>query len=376
LRADEIVGKLFDEPTNIRRYLFCHREKRRMHNRLHAIRFAVLAAAVLGTTLWVSARALAQGATPKRITVSLSDVSINKVAFLVAENEGLYKKYGLDVVMTPFSAGAARVHGIPDEVPKAVRDAVVNANISIGGGAPGMVDKATSSEPNDRVIIGTTDAIVHWDIVARKGITSIQQLKGKRFAISSPSACTGVVARILAEHMGWDPDQDMAILEGNYSPTPLEKDWADALIAYEVPLAAAMKLGYKPLADVDMRSWNEPIACNGIWTSKSWAHANHDAVIAYLKALTEAISMMKKDKEVAFRAIAKYYKITDREQSQVIYNGAEEMPRKPYPTVEGIKRTMELYNTAAMRRFKPEDFYDDSFMKELDQSGFIDNLYK
>jgi hypothetical protein len=29
-----------------------------------------------------------------------------------------------------------------------------------------------------------------------------------------------------------------------------------------------------------------------------------------------------------------------------------------------------------MRRFKAEDFYDDTFMKELDQSGFIDNLYK
>ena len=317
-----------------------------------------------------------QNAPMKKIRVSLSDVSINKIPFLVAENEGLYKKYGLDVTMTPFSAGAARVHGVPDETPRSVRDAVVNPDISIGGGAPGMVDKATSSEPNDRVIIGTTDHIVHWDVVAKKGITSIQQLKGKRFAISSPAACTGVVARVLAEHLGWDPDQDMAILEGNYSVTPLEKDWADALIAYEVPLAAAMKAGYKPLEDVDMRSWNEPIACNGIWSSKSWAHANKDTVIAYLKAVTEAISMMKKDKEVAFRAIARYYKINDREQQQVIYNGAEEMPRKPYPAVDGIKRTMELFNTAAMRRFKPEDFYDDSFMKELDESGFIDNLYK
>jgi NitT/TauT family transport system substrate-binding protein len=331
--------------------------------------FIILIAATLIT-------AEAQG--PKRIpiTVSLSDVSINKVPFLVAENEGLYTKYGLDVTMTPFSAGAAKVHGIPDDVPQAVRDAVKNPNFSIGGGAPGMVEKANTSEPNDRVIIATTDPIVHWFVIAQKGTTSIKQLKGKRFAISSPAACSGVVARMLAEHMGWDPDQDMAILQGDYSIRPLEKGWADALIAYEVPLAAAMKAGYKPLEDVDMRSWNEPIACNGIWTSRSWAHAHHDTVIAFLKAVTEAISMMKKDKEVPFRAIAKYYKITDREQQQVIYNGAAEMPRKPYPAVDGIKRVMELYNNAAMRRFKPEDFYDDSFMKELDTSGFIDNLYK
>jgi hypothetical protein len=50
--------------------------------------------------------------------------------------------------------------------------------------------------------------------------------------------------------------------------------------------------------------------------------------------------------------------------------------RKPYPPVEGIKQLMQLYNTHEMRKHKPEDFYDDSFVKELDQSGFIDSLYK
>ena len=36
---------------------------------------------------------------------------------------------------------------------------------------------------------------------------------------------------------------------------------------------------------------------------------------------------------------------------------------------------MENYNTAEMRQHKPEDFYDDSFMKQLDRSGCIDRLY-
>jgi len=344
----------------------------------HTARFASLAAAALILVTGLAplrGQAQSSGAR-KRITVSLSDVSINKIPFIIAENEGLYTKYGLEVVMTPFSASAARVHGVPDEVPKEIRDAVVGANISIGGGAPGMVSKAEASEPNDRVILATTDHIVHWHVVpADKNVTRIEQLKGKRFAISGLSACTGTVALVLAKRMGWDPRFDMAILEGNYSVTPLQKGWVDALIAYEVPLSMAMKAGYKPL-ELDMRAWNESIPCNGVWASKSWAHANHDAVIAYLKAVTEAISMMKKDKEVAFRAMAKYYKFTDREQQQVIYNGAAEMPRAPYPAVEGIKNAMKLYDSASMRRFKAEDFYDDSFMKELDQSGFIDSLYK
>jgi hypothetical protein len=44
--------------------------------------------------------------------------------------------------------------------------------------------------------------------------------------------------------------------------------------------------------------------------------------------------------------------------------------------VEGIKKAMELYDSNEMRRHKPEDFYDDRFIRELDQSGYIDSLYR
>jgi ABC-type nitrate/sulfonate/bicarbonate transport system substrate-binding protein len=112
-----------------------------------------------------------------------------------------------------------------------------------------------------------------------------------------------------------------------------------------------------------------------VWASKSWAHQNKDTVIRFLKSLVEAIALMKKDKTAAFKSIGTWYSIKDVEVQTTIYMGAADMPQKPYPAVDGIKRVMKLYDSAGMRRFKPEDFYDDSFMKEIDQSGFIDKLY-
>jgi NitT/TauT family transport system substrate-binding protein len=330
---------------------------------------------VLFAMLLAGLMAPLQGQDKIPLIVRMGDVSINKVPFLVAMDQGLYDKHGLDVTLIPFGESAARVHGVPDTVSRELRDLEDEAQISIGGGAPGMVSKVRASTPSDRVILATTDHIVHWDIVAREGIDRVEDLKGKRIAISSISACTGVVAKMLAEKMGWDHEQDIAILQGNYSVTPLEEGWTDALIAYDVPLAMAMAAGYKPL-DYDMRAWNEPIPCSGVWASRSWAHENKAATIGFLKALSEAISMMKKDRRVAFSSIAKWYDFQDIEVQSVIYNGSAEMPRKPYPAIDGIKRMMKLYDTAAMRLYKAEDFYDDSFMKEIDESGFIDNLYK
>ena len=37
---------------------------------------------------------------------------------------------------------------------------------------------------------------------------------------------------------------------------------------------------------------------------------------------------------------------------------------------------MEVYDSNEMRRYTPESFYDDSLMRELDESGFLDSLYE
>jgi hypothetical protein len=63
-----------------------------------------------------------------------------------------------------------------------------------------------------------------------------------------------------------------------------------------------------------------------------------------------------------------------RQYAEVIYDNAA-IPRTRYPCYDSIRRTMEVYDSHAMRAYQPEDFYDDSFLKELDASGFIDEVY-
>jgi len=52
------------------------------------------------------------------------------------------------------------------------------------------------------------------------------------------------------------------------------------------------------------------------------------------------------------------------------------VPKKPFPCYDGIRKTTELYDSNEMRRYAPEDFYDDSLVRETDASGFIDRLYQ
>jgi NitT/TauT family transport system substrate-binding protein len=307
------------------------------------------------------------------LRVAMGDVSINKVPYLVALDNGLFAKHGLDVTLRPFSRDAAEDLGVPTDVLDTIPSG--EYQMSIGGGAPMMVDRAYSSEPNDRIIVATTDHVVHWDILAKPGIDTLEELKGKRIGVSSMGACTGIVIQIIADRMGWDVDKDLAVLTGSYGVRTLDNDWVDALIAYDVPLSQGIFAGYQPMK-IDMRSWNEAYPCNGVSVSRAWAEANRPTVIAFLKAVVEAISLMKQDKTYAFRSMEKWYGFDDPEQLQIIYDGAVDMPKLPFPAVAGVKRVMELYDTGPMNRFKPEDFYDESYMKEIEQSGFVETLYK
>ena len=64
------------------------------------------------------------------------------------------------------------------------------------------------------------------------------------------------------------------------------------------------------------------------------------------------------------------------ETKRKMYASVEALPAKPYPAVDGIKLMMRIYDSPEMRKYQAEDFYDDSLMRELDESGFIDSLYR
>ncbi len=331
------------------------------------------------TSVLTPAAGPAQGAPPVRdkVTVKLTDVSINKVPYIVAKEEGIFAKHGIDADLYITAGAAATVRASGVNVPSQfVRADQGEVDISTGGGSPVIVARTTDVRERDRVILATTDHVVRWHVFAKPEITSLAQLKGKRLGVSSYGSCSGFLGRLIAQRMKWNPEQDLSILYGSLGIEWLQKGVVDAVVADETPYAYATSIGLKPL--VDMREWNEPIVCSGVSVTQSWLSQgnNRDKAKRFLMALVESISLMKTDQTVVNRAIGKWYAITDTRRQQLMWEGAKEMPTKPYPAVAGIKKVMELFNYHEMRQHKAEDFYDDSLMREIDRSGFIDGLYK
>jgi hypothetical protein len=117
-------------------------------------------------------------------------------------------------------------------------------------------------------------------------------------------------------------------------------------------------------------------------TTRRFIRGSFDAVRKYVKSQVEAVHRLKTDRETGLKVLAKYMRgITDREILEKSYDitiADNMLPAKQYPTLEGIKLILDTFaeKDPRARDAKPEDFVDMRFMKELDESGFIDNLYK
>jgi NitT/TauT family transport system substrate-binding protein len=306
------------------------------------------------------------------VDVSLGDVSINKVPQLVAADQGIYAKHGLEVHQT-ISAGAARAAAASGVVvPESYvnRQAGADAPIQVGGGSPMIYGAVVNGRPA-RVIVLTQEPMAMDHVIARPGIGSIRDLKGKRLGFSGVGAVTHFSALALARKLGWTPDRDITLVGGSATLDALKENKVDAVLGSAMIIALAPTAGFKDIGD--LTTYKIAMAGSGIMVDKAYLAAHRDTVLRFLKADIEATALMQKDRRVFNAALAKWFNITDAATQNGMFAYVHKFERKPYPSAEGVKQVLALYDSPEMRKRTPQEFYDSSLVAELDKSGFLDN---
>ncbi|MBT8132019.1 MAG: ABC transporter substrate-binding protein, partial [Gammaproteobacteria bacterium] len=239
---------------------------------------------------------------------------------------------------------------------------------------PTIVRLTTRAGSWDPVILGSPHRNSRWRIVARPGIEKLQDLKGKRIGYSGIGAVTHFVAIVLAERLGWDPQFDWSMLGDGLGVDALKNDYVDAFVGPELHATMAVDAGFHLLSDLG--DYELPVAGSSFLFDRQWLADNPDLARRFIKSSVEAIALLKNDKEATFRTLRKWFQMDDPKLLEFFYREAEKLAAKPYPPYEGIRKVMQVYDSHEMRKYTLEHFYDDSIIKELDESGFIDSLYE
>ena len=216
-------------------------------------------------------------------------------------------------------------------------------------------------------------------LVTRPDIKTAEQLRGGSVATSIFGGSSDFLARMALKKLGLTPVKDVAIVQIGGVPErlgALEKGKVQAAMLGVTEGLMAQKKGFNALVAV-----SQAYQAAGVATTRRFIRESPDIVRRYVKSQVEAVHRIKTDRELGKRVLLKYLGPQDKEvlEGRYDYSSADDrLPPKQYPTLEGIKNILEplAQTDPKAKAAKPEDFVDIRFIKELDESGFVDDLYK
>ena len=98
-----------------------------------------------------------------------------------------------------------------------------------------------------------------------------------------------------------------------------------------------------------------------------------------LRAFVESIAYIHKNKEESLATLQHWMRLNDREALDETYDYLLKiLPKKPYASDKGIQANIDAIGMSnpAAKKWKPQDFYDMSYLGELDKNGFLDRIFQ
>ncbi|HEX7229877.1 MAG TPA: ABC transporter substrate-binding protein [Candidatus Binatia bacterium] len=331
-----------------------------MANRLLSI--AILVSSVLVT--FIPTFTLAQ----TRITVGVAAMSPRTIPLLIAQEQGLFAKHGIE-------ARIVLIKGAPTLVAS-----LISGDIEIGYTGGTAVLGAASQGLYLRILSSISSKLTH-SVVANPSFKTPEQLHGKRFGIQSIGGSTWMHTILGLEHIGLDVKRDninlLVIGDSVLIGQSLEVGRIDAAVLDGALVRRLKNKGFAVVADLTPA--NIPMLNQAIVVSQDFLQKRTDIAEKVLMALVESLAytLAPQNKTVVMKTMMTRFHISE---SSVAEEGYQDLlvsvERKPFPSLDAmrnIRRLMAAQNPKAAN-VKVEELIDARLIRKLDENGYIDKV--
>ncbi len=313
----------------------------------------------------VAWQASAQNAEPlTKLRVAYDGFSMTSAPLNLADKEGLFKKFGLDVTPTFVAGGSV------------LTQAVVGGSIDIAQN--GYTPAASAAvQGADIVFIGGISNKLPYQLIVKNSITNAEQLKGQSIAISRYGSSTDTAAEFALAHLGLGRN-DVHILQLGGAATRMAAA-ASGQVAGTIEqypdTAELERNGYHVLVDVTDIAGDYP---NTSYVTTRAFLKNHPAEVKkFLMAMATAVHAYKNNQELAVKLTQAFLKVKDEANARAAYASYVKVyPDDLRPSLKGIglvlKRMSQRNPKAAS--IKPEQLVDTTALDELQREGFFAKL--
>jgi ABC-type nitrate/sulfonate/bicarbonate transport system substrate-binding protein len=244
-------------------------------------------------------------------------------------------------------------------------------------GEPAALLQATEGA-DLRLVASFSDIKLSGHLVARPGIKTPGDLRGKRLGARVIGAGLWISTILALERLALDPQRDQITIlpVGNLVQIfrALEQGEIDAAL---VSAAQSRELQAKGFAAL-LKDYPPNISSfgGGLVVSNGFLSSNRDVVENIVHALLESLAFCLggRNKEKVMQAFKTALSITDEES---VASSLGELRRKPYPSLAPLVKMQAVISIHDPRVLKVSvaDLIEDRFVRKFDEDGELDALY-
>ena len=285
-------------------------------------------------------------------------------AIWVAKDMKIFDQNGLDVEVVMITGSARSVAAL-----------IGGSTHFATGSATGPL--AAAIKGSDIKLLAASYNKFPYAFVVKPDIRAPKDLRGKTVNILNYGGSNDLALQLALKEWGMKLS-DIQVIVGGDAPTRLGSLMAgrtDATILSPPHLTIAVKSGYRVLADMGDMSAN--FAQSTLNVKGSFLKENRDVVKRFLRSYSEAIHVIKTQRDNVLKIFAKRMRIENPETLKTTYDYFA--PRFSFPpriSLEAVRDTLSFYaeRNSAFKNRKAEEFIDQSLMDELQKEGFFKKL--
>ena len=265
-------------------------------------------------------------------------------AYYVAQQEGLFRKHGLDVRINTGPSGSAMVSFL------------INGQIESAFGSEIAGVANHNLDPNV-VVVAQATRLVRWIAIVGRNIDTLDQLKGKKIGVARGSGGEVFWLALIDKLKLNAADYTVVNVEAPEMVAALERNNIDAYAVWEPWVSR----GLAAVKNTKVLRTQEGILEQGvyIYMNKGWIQKNPAAAESFIKALAEATDLINRDRKRAAKDVSDFLKNLDPPM-------VEQLMTKLTFDMELSDFTINLFRLAEAQ-LKSQG----KLAKPLDWSGFV-----
>lgn len=279
----------------------------------------------------------------------------------LALEQGIFREQGLDLELVQLPSVRTDQGVITGDTPLAWGANVIPTRL--GGG--------------DIIAVAALTSRVSYTFFARPGIASPQELRGKTLVATLPGSTNTSAAFVTLRHFGLEPHRDVTIQTSQGTTEQLAimtQGLADAVLLSPPTSLKAREIGLVELAnmaEVDIPFMQAAVAANG-----AYARDHGETIRRALRGYVAGVARARADAESSQRVIGKYSQTDDPalvDEAYWYYRDVWGRPDFRVP-LAGVRTVLQVLDVPGADTARPEEFVDNSFVDEIERSGFISQV--